>query len=96
VTGATSNLEGRWNAPLKAFIVTPANRGDLMRQRNWRLVIVGGILVVLVLGFFVFMLGMAPRSNDPKAMLETVGQVSGAVGGIALVLIVFGLIGKKT
>jgi len=66
-----------------------------MRQRNWRLIIVGMVLIVVAVGFFVFMMGMAPRSNDPKAMLETVGQVSGVVGGIAVVMILFGLIGRR-
>ena len=66
-----------------------------MRQPNWRLIIVGLVLIVAAAGFFVFMMGMAPKSNDPKAMLETVGQVSGAVGGIAVVMIIFGLIGRK-
>ena len=67
-----------------------------MRQRNWRLIIVGGVLIVLAAGFFVFMLGMAPKSNDPKTMLQTVGEVSGVVGGIAVAMLVAGLIGKKT
>jgi hypothetical protein len=67
-----------------------------MRQRNWRLIIVGLVLIVLAAGFFVFMIGMAPKSNDPKTMLETVGQVSGAVVGISVVMILFGLIGRKT
>jgi TRAP-type mannitol/chloroaromatic compound transport system permease large subunit len=66
-----------------------------MRQTNWRLVIVGGVLIILALGFFLFMLGLAPQSNDPKTMLETVGQVCGAVGGIAIAMIVAGLIGRK-
>jgi len=66
-----------------------------MRQRNWRLIIVGLVLIVAAAGFFLFMMGMAPRSNDPKAMMETVGEVSGAVGGIAVVMVVFGLIGRK-
>jgi uncharacterized protein YpmB len=66
-----------------------------MRQKNWRLIIVGLILIVAAAGFFVFMMGMAPKSNDPKAMLETVGQASGVVGGIAVVMIIFGLIGRK-
>ncbi len=66
-----------------------------MRQKNWRLVIVGGVLIVLAIGFFLFMMGIAPRSNDPAAMMTTVGQVSGALGGLSLVMIVIGLIGKK-
>lgn len=66
-----------------------------MRRKNWRLVIVGGVLIVLALGFFVVMLGMMPKSNDPQTMMRIVGQVCGAVGGIAAVMIVFGLIGRK-
>ena len=67
-----------------------------MRRTNWRLVIVGGVLIVLAAGFFLVMLGLAPKSNDPKTMLATVGEVSGVVGGIALAMIAAGLIGKKT
>jgi hypothetical protein len=66
-----------------------------MRQKNMRLVIVGSVLLVLAFGFFLFMLLLAPKSNDPKAMLQTVGQVVGVVGGISVVMIVMGLIGKK-
>ena len=66
-----------------------------MRQKNWRLVIVAGVLIVLAVGFFLFMMGIAPRSNDPAELMTTVGQVSGAVGGLSLVMIVIGLIGKK-
>lgn len=66
-----------------------------MRQKNWRLVIVGGVLVVLAMGFFLYMMGMAPQSNDPKTMMQTVGMVSGGVGGLAVVMMIFGLIGKK-
>ena len=66
-----------------------------MRKRNWRLIVVGFVLGLLALGFFVFMLSMMSRSNDPAALLQTVGAVSGGVGGISLVMIVFGLIGKK-
>jgi hypothetical protein len=66
-----------------------------MRQKNWRLVIVGGVLIVLAAGFFLYMMGMAPRSNDPQSLMQTVGMVSGGVGGIAVVMMIFGLIGKK-
>lgn len=69
--------------------------GDAVRQKNWRVVIVGGIVIVLAIGFFLFMMGLAPQSNDPQALLAVVGQVSGVVGAIGLVMIVFGLIGKK-
>jgi hypothetical protein len=66
-----------------------------MRQKNWRLVVVGLVLVAAAIGFFLFMMGMAPRSNDPQALMQTVGQVSGAVGAIGLVMFLFGLVGKK-
>jgi hypothetical protein len=66
-----------------------------MRQKNWRLLIVGIILLAAAAGFFTFMQTMAPRSNDPAAMMQTVGQVSGAVGGIGFVMLLFGLVGKK-
>ena len=66
-----------------------------MRQKNWRLVIVGLVLAVLAVGFFLFMMGLAPKSNDPKAMMETVGQVSGVVVAIGLVMAVIGFIGRK-
>lgn len=66
-----------------------------MRQKNWRLVIVGGVLIVLAAGFFLYMMGMAPKSNDPESLMQTVGMVSGGVGGIAIVMMIFGLIGKK-
>lgn len=67
----------------------------MQRRVTWRLVIVGGVLIVLAVGFFLFMMGMMPRSSDPETMLRTVGEVSGAVGAIGLVMAVFGLIGKK-
>jgi len=66
-----------------------------MRQKNWRVVIVGTVLLVLAVGFFLYMMQLAPKSNDPAEMLKTVGEVSGAVGGISIAMIIFGLIGKK-
>jgi len=66
-----------------------------MRQKNWRLVIVGAVLIALAAAFFLYMMGMAPKSNDPKTLMETVVTVSGGVAGLALVMIAFGLIGKK-
>lgn len=67
-----------------------------MRPRNGRLVTVGVVLIVLALGFFFFMLGMAPKSNDPTALMQTVGTVSGMVGGLAVALIAIGLVGRKS
>ena len=66
-----------------------------MRQKNWRVVTVGVVLIFVALGFYVGMLSIAAESNDPAALMQTVGTVSGAVGGLALVMIVFGLIGKR-
>lgn len=66
-----------------------------MRRKNWRLVIVGGVLAVLAAGFFLYMMGLAPKSNDPQSLMQTVGMVSGGVGGLAIVMMIFGLIGKK-
>lgn len=67
-----------------------------MRKTNWRLVIVGIVMIMLAIGFVLYMMGMAPHSNDPKSIMETAGQVSGAVGGIAVVMVIFGFIGKRT
>ena len=66
-----------------------------MRRRNWRLIAVGTVLLVLALLFFLSMRDMTLWSNDPVALMRTVGEVSGAVGGISLVMIVLGLIGRK-
>jgi hypothetical protein len=66
-----------------------------MRRKNWRIVIVGFVLIVLALGFYFFMLSIASTSNDPTALMQTVGTVAGAAVGISLVMIILGLIGKK-
>ena len=66
-----------------------------MRKKNWRLIAVGLVLLVLAVLFFLNMRDMTPWSNDPVALMRTVGEVSGAVGGLSLVMIVFGLIGRK-
>lgn len=66
-----------------------------MRKRNWRLIAVGAVLLALAVLFFLSMRDMTPWSNNPVALMRTVGEVSGAVGGISLVMIVLGLIGRK-
>jgi hypothetical protein len=66
-----------------------------MRRKNWRIVIVGLVLIVIALVFFFFMLSIASKSNDPVALMQTVGTVAGAVGGISLVMIIIGLIGNR-
>jgi hypothetical protein len=66
-----------------------------MRKKNWRVVIVGIVLIVLAVLFYFFMLSTASKSNDPIALMRTVGTVSGVVGGLAMAMIVAGLIGRK-
>jgi uncharacterized membrane protein HdeD (DUF308 family) len=66
-----------------------------MRQKNWRFILAGGLLAVFGAGFFLFMLSMAHQSNDPKSMLQTVGEASGVCIGIGVVLVIAGLFGKK-
>jgi heme/copper-type cytochrome/quinol oxidase subunit 4 len=67
-----------------------------MRRKNWRIVIVGFVLLVIALVFFVFMQSIASSSNDPVALMQTIGTVAGVISGISLVMIVVGLIGKRT
>jgi len=67
-----------------------------MRAKNWRIVIVGLVLGVIAAAFYVFMLSIASRSNDPAALMQTVGQVSGVAGCLGVAMIVVGLIGKRT
>ena len=66
-----------------------------MRQKNWRVVIVGGVMIALAVGFFLFMMGLAPQSTDPQQLMSIVGQVSGVVIGIAIAMIIYGFVGKK-
>lgn len=67
-----------------------------MRQKNMRVVYTGVAMVVAALAFFVGMLSVAPRSTDPAALMQTVGTVSGAVGGLGIAMIIFGLIGRRS
>ena len=66
-----------------------------MRRKNWRVVIVGSVLIVLAAAFYFFMLSIASKSNDPAALMQTVGQVAGAVIGLSVVMIVVELIGLR-
>jgi len=66
-----------------------------MRRKNMRLVMVGVALFVLAIAFFLLMLSLAPKSNDPVELMRTVGMVSGVVGGLAIAMIVGGQIGTK-
>jgi hypothetical protein len=71
-------------APSSAQLRSPiGDRGKVvMRKRNLRLIIV--VLLGAAGLFFLAMMGMIPKSNNPVALMRTVGQVSGAVGGSAL------------
>ena len=66
-----------------------------MRQRNWRMVIGGFLFLILAIGFFLFMSSIASTSTDPVELMRTVGSASGVVGGISIILILLGLVGKK-
>ena len=66
-----------------------------MRRKNWRLVLVGLVMIVLAGGFMLFMMSIAGKSTDPVALMRTVGQVSGVVGGLGLAMALFGYIGRK-
>lgn len=67
-----------------------------MRQKNWRVVIAGGVLIGLALVFVLVMMGLAPQSTDPQTLMETVGATAGVVIGVSVAMIIYGLIGKKT
>jgi hypothetical protein len=67
-----------------------------MRRRNWRVLLTGLALFLAAAGFFVGMEIRAPTSNDPVALMRIVGQVSGAVAGLGLVMMLFGALGQKT
>jgi hypothetical protein len=53
------------------------------------------VLLLAAVAFFFAMGTIAPRSNDPVDLMRTVGQVSGGVGALGLVMFVFGLIGRR-
>jgi hypothetical protein len=62
---------------------------------NLRVLLTGVVMIVAALGFFFYMKTFMPRSNDPAEMMQIVGEVSGFVGALGLVMIVFGLFRKK-
>lgn len=66
-----------------------------MRQKNLRVIIVGAVLIALAVLFFLFMFSIAAKSNDPAALMQIVGTVSGVVAALGIAMLVFGLIGKK-
>jgi uncharacterized protein (TIGR03382 family) len=62
---------------------------------NVRVVVVGAVLIVLAIGFFIGMQRMAVRSNDPVALMQTVGMVSGGVGALGLAMLLFGALRRR-
>ena len=67
-----------------------------MHRKNIRIVIVGIVLIILAVGFFLFMRSIASTSNDPVSLMQTVGTVTGVVTAVGLVMIVAGLIIKRS
>lgn len=70
-----------------------SNERDIMRQRNMRAVIVGLVLIAGAIGFFLYMMTLRGQSDDPVALMRIVGETSGVVFGIGLVLFVIGWLG---
>ena len=66
-----------------------------MRRKNMRVVITGGVLIALAIVFFLFFLSIAAKSNDPAALMRSVGTVSGVAIGIGVAMVVAGWIGRK-
>lgn len=62
---------------------------------NLRVVVTGAVLIVAAVAFFFGMATTAPKSNDPAALMQTVGTVSGAVGALGCVMIIFGALKRK-
>jgi hypothetical protein len=52
-------------------------------------------MVVLALAFFIGMAAIASKSNDPVALMQTVGTVSGVVDTLGVVMAVIGALGKR-
>jgi hypothetical protein len=62
---------------------------------NLRVIITGAVLVGLAIAFFLYMSSLAPQSTDPASLMQTVGTVSGGVGAIGIVMIIFGALRRK-
>ena len=67
-----------------------------MQPKNRRVVLAGIGLLLFAVAFFFVMLSMAPRSTDPVELMRTVGAVSGAVGGLAIAMMVIGMLKKPS
>lgn len=67
-----------------------------MRQRNWRLVIVGIFFIVIGFAVFLFVPSLGAYSTDPVEFTRLIGQIAQVIIGVSVALIVIGLIGKKS
>lgn len=67
-----------------------------MRQRNWRLVIVGIFFIIIAFAIFLFVPSLGAYSTDPVEFTRLIGNVSEVIIGVSVALIVIGLIGKKS
>jgi mannose/fructose/N-acetylgalactosamine-specific phosphotransferase system component IIC len=72
-----------------------AEDDETMRRRNLRVVMVGAVLIFLATVFFLVMAAISVKSNDPAALIDTVGQVSGVLVGLGFVMIILGMIGTR-
>jgi len=66
-----------------------------MKAANPRVVYAGTFLLILAIGFFLLMMTVAPRSNDPVELMRTVGTVSGVCSGVAIWLMAIGWLKKR-
>jgi hypothetical protein len=62
---------------------------------NVRVIVTGVVMIVAALGFFFYMETLMPSPNDPAAMMQTVGEVSGFVSVLGLVMILFGMFRRR-
>ena len=67
-----------------------------MRARNWRVLATGLVVMAAAVAFFLGMQTTAPRSTDPVELMRTVGLVSGVAGGIGLMMVIIGLVGRRS
>ena len=66
-----------------------------MRQRNWRLVVLGIFFIVIGFAIFLFVPSLGAYSTDPVEFTRLIGQVAQVVIGVSVAMIIFGLIGAK-
>ncbi len=78
------------------MLASLTDTGDpAMRRKNPRIVIVGSVLIVLAVAFFLFFFSIASKSNNPAELMRTVGTVSGVVTAIGVAMAAVGLVGRK-